>query len=87
MKKVYVPENTSDCIKLALEDFRVKADMTQQELARRLGISQSAYSRWVSCDNDAALDAGKILAMGEPGMQIMQSAMERARSEGLLKVS
>lgn len=84
MKTVLVPENIGDCVRLSLEDYRVKAEMTQHEMATRLGISQSAYSRWVSCSTDSALDAAKILGLGETGLQIMKDATERAKSHGML---
>jgi transcriptional regulator with XRE-family HTH domain len=41
----------------ALRDAQRRAELTDQELAERLGVTRSAISRWVHGDREIPMDA------------------------------
>lgn len=79
----HIPEDMNDCLVLAAEALRLAQGLTQGEIAVRLGMTQSSYSRWVRCSSGVRAKADKLLAMGEDGRQIMKDALELARAHGI----
>lgn len=47
---------------MTLRDMRIAANLTQEEVGRRLNINQSAVSRWESGDNGMCRKYAKPLA-------------------------